>query len=74
VGVGIEIETVLDADLIHVSHRLPSVTAPSTKDGYRKCMVCGKYVAGPNHQNHMGKHIILSLRGIPESKVVTAVI
>ncbi|KAK7021595.1 hypothetical protein R3P38DRAFT_2533481, partial [Favolaschia claudopus] len=43
------------SDNIHTicaSHLLPSVAAPSHKDGRRKCRVCGKDVAGPDRQNH----------------------
>ncbi|KAJ7938681.1 hypothetical protein B0H13DRAFT_2554499, partial [Mycena leptocephala] len=42
-------------------------------DGRRKCFVCGKDVAGPDRQNHMGRHIFLSQRGIEEDRVITPV-
>jgi hypothetical protein len=58
---------------IHVSHRLPSIIAPSPKEGRRKCCVCGKNVAGPDRQNHMGAHIFLAQRGLQESQVITPV-
>ncbi|KAJ7925444.1 hypothetical protein B0H13DRAFT_1600490, partial [Mycena leptocephala] len=57
----------------HISFSLPTVTAPSPKDGRRKCFVCGKDVAGPDRQNHMGRHIFLSQRGIEEDRVITPV-
>ncbi|KAJ6628547.1 hypothetical protein B0H10DRAFT_1868823, partial [Mycena sp. CBHHK59/15] len=49
------------------------VTAPSPKDGHRKCLVCGKDVVGPDRQNHMGLHIFLSQRRIQEDRVITPV-
>ncbi|KAJ7683753.1 hypothetical protein B0H17DRAFT_903939, partial [Mycena rosella] len=33
------------------------------------CCVCGKNVAGPDRQNHMGAHIFLSQRGLQEGQV-----
>ncbi|KAK7016016.1 hypothetical protein R3P38DRAFT_2786407 [Favolaschia claudopus] len=56
-----------------ISHRLPSITAPSPKDGRRKCLICGKDVLGAELQNHMGKHIMLSLHGITEENLIAAV-
>ncbi|KAJ7861119.1 hypothetical protein B0H14DRAFT_3619975 [Mycena olivaceomarginata] len=57
----------------HILHSLPTVIAPSPKDGRRKCLVCGKDVAGPDRQNHMGRHIFLQQRGIQDNQVITPV-
>ncbi|KAJ7900790.1 hypothetical protein B0H13DRAFT_1576964, partial [Mycena leptocephala] len=37
------------------------------------CRICQKHIAGPDRQNHMGKHILLSLRGVKEVNVVEQV-
>ncbi|KAK7036974.1 hypothetical protein R3P38DRAFT_2516743, partial [Favolaschia claudopus] len=37
------------------------------------CTVCLKNVAGPDRQNHMGRHILLSQRGVVEPEVVMQV-
>ncbi|KAJ7046401.1 hypothetical protein C8F04DRAFT_1227534 [Mycena alexandri] len=57
----------------HILYSFPTVIAPSPKDGRRKCLVCGKDVTGPDRQNHMGRHIFLSQRGIQEDGIVTPV-
>ncbi|KAK7034825.1 hypothetical protein R3P38DRAFT_2518837 [Favolaschia claudopus] len=41
--------------------------------GRRKCLICGKDVLGAERQNHMGKHIMLSLHGITEKNLIAAV-
>ncbi|KAK7013944.1 hypothetical protein R3P38DRAFT_3322453 [Favolaschia claudopus] len=56
-----------------VSHCLPSIVAPSPKDGRRKCLICGKDVLGTERQNHMGRHILLSLRGIKENNLIATI-
>ncbi|KAJ7936419.1 hypothetical protein B0H13DRAFT_1589586, partial [Mycena leptocephala] len=53
----------------HISYCLPSIQAPSPKDSRRKCRVCSKNIAAPDRQDHMGKHIILSMYGIQEENV-----
>ncbi|KAJ7254251.1 hypothetical protein C8J57DRAFT_1076384, partial [Mycena rebaudengoi] len=56
-----------------VSHCLPSIKAPSLKDGRRKCHICLKDIAGPDRQNHMGEHILLSICGVQENKLTSPV-
>ncbi|KAJ7442081.1 hypothetical protein B0H11DRAFT_1929028 [Mycena galericulata] len=41
--------------------------APSPKDSRRPCRICQKSVAGPDRQNHMGRHILLSQRDVQEA-------
>ncbi|KAK7033869.1 hypothetical protein R3P38DRAFT_3186107 [Favolaschia claudopus] len=54
-----------------ITHCIPSIQAPHPSDGKRPCRVCEKGVAGPDRQNHMGKHILLALRGIQEENIVS---
>ncbi|KAJ7911680.1 hypothetical protein B0H13DRAFT_1875634 [Mycena leptocephala] len=44
-----------------------SVTAPAAKDGRRPCRICKNSIAGLDRQNRMGKHILLSSRGVEEA-------
>ncbi|KAJ6568870.1 hypothetical protein B0H19DRAFT_880401, partial [Mycena capillaripes] len=37
------------------------------------CRICQKNVAGPDRQNHMGRHILLSMRGVVELNTVAEV-
>ncbi|KAK7027165.1 hypothetical protein R3P38DRAFT_2455872, partial [Favolaschia claudopus] len=37
------------------------------------CLPCGKEVAGPDRQNHMGQHILLALRGVAEDNLISPV-
>ncbi|KAK7034272.1 hypothetical protein R3P38DRAFT_2772359 [Favolaschia claudopus] len=53
-----------------ISHCFSSIIPPAPKDGRRPCTVCLKNVAGPDRQNHMGRHILLSQRGVAEPEVV----
>ncbi|KAJ7088428.1 hypothetical protein B0H15DRAFT_982116, partial [Mycena belliarum] len=53
-----------------ISHCFNSVTAPAGKDSRRPCGICQKNVAGPDRQNHVGKHILLSQRGVAETSTV----
>ncbi|KAK6992027.1 hypothetical protein R3P38DRAFT_2803410 [Favolaschia claudopus] len=56
-----------------ISHCFASIVAPAPKDARRPCPVCLKNVAGPDRQNHMGRHIFLSQRGVAEPENVTQV-
>ncbi|KAJ7635910.1 hypothetical protein B0H17DRAFT_903185, partial [Mycena rosella] len=40
-------------------------------DGRRRCHVCNKDVAGPDRQNHMGKHIMLSMRQVAKKNITS---
>ncbi|KAJ7479108.1 hypothetical protein FB451DRAFT_1131301 [Mycena latifolia] len=53
--------------------KLFTFLAPAAKDNRRPCRVCHKNIAGPDRQNHMGKHILLSVRGVPEENLVIEV-
>ncbi|KAK7007076.1 hypothetical protein R3P38DRAFT_2353477, partial [Favolaschia claudopus] len=66
-------EAHLELEGTATSHLLPSVQAPGAKDGRRKCLPCGKEVAGPDRQNHMGQHILLALRGVAEDNLISPV-
>ncbi|KAJ7776212.1 hypothetical protein B0H16DRAFT_1859001 [Mycena metata] len=50
-----------------------SDVAPLAQDGRRPCKICKKIFAGTDCQNHMGKHILLSQRGIVEPNIVNEV-
>ncbi|KAF8185751.1 hypothetical protein K438DRAFT_1936875 [Mycena galopus ATCC 62051] len=54
-----------------ISHCLNSVKAPVANGSRRACQICGKSVAGPDRQNHMGKHIFLAQRGVEEEDLIT---
>ncbi|KAK7026942.1 hypothetical protein R3P38DRAFT_2463212, partial [Favolaschia claudopus] len=56
--------------LTTITHCIPSIKAPHPADGKRPCRVCERGVAGPDRQNHMGKHILMALRGIQEEDIV----
>ncbi|KAJ7120361.1 hypothetical protein C8R44DRAFT_877797 [Mycena epipterygia] len=49
-----------------ISHCLNSVKAPAAKDGRRPCRICQKNISGSDRQNHVGRHIFLSQRGVVE--------
>ncbi|KAJ7251090.1 hypothetical protein C8J57DRAFT_1078413 [Mycena rebaudengoi] len=56
-----------------LSHCLASIKAPAPKDQRRPCNICGKKVAAPDRQNHMGKHILLSLQGVQDPSLLAEV-
>ncbi|KAJ7794980.1 hypothetical protein B0H14DRAFT_3496509 [Mycena olivaceomarginata] len=56
-----------------ITHCIASIKAPSPADGRRPCRICQKGIAGPDRQNHVGKHILASLRGIQEENLVSPV-
>ncbi|KAK6995631.1 hypothetical protein R3P38DRAFT_2406960, partial [Favolaschia claudopus] len=56
-----------------ISHCFNFIVAPAPKDGRRPCGVCLKNVAGSERQNHMGRHILLSQRGVIEPEIVMEV-
>ncbi|KAJ7681306.1 hypothetical protein B0H17DRAFT_849081, partial [Mycena rosella] len=37
------------------------------------CRICKKNIAGPDRQNHMGKHILLAQRGMVEDNTAAEV-
>ncbi|KAJ7699599.1 hypothetical protein B0H17DRAFT_1129209 [Mycena rosella] len=50
-----------------------SVAAPAPKNNRRPCRVCQRNIAGPDRQKHMGKHILLALRGVKEEKLTAEI-
>ncbi|KAJ7471739.1 hypothetical protein FB451DRAFT_1036440, partial [Mycena latifolia] len=65
--------TMTDSKLFTFFFLMFDVIAPAAKDNRRSCRVCQKNIAGPDRQNHMGKHILLSMRGVLEGNVVMEV-
>ncbi|KAF7328555.1 hypothetical protein MVEN_02543200 [Mycena venus] len=55
-----------------ILHSFNAVTAPAAKDNRRPCCICQKNVAGPDRQNHMGKHILFAQRGVVEANDTVA--
>ncbi|KAK7055697.1 hypothetical protein R3P38DRAFT_3565250, partial [Favolaschia claudopus] len=56
-----------------ITHTFPSIAAPAAKDSRRPCLICEKSIAGPERQNHVGKHIFCSQQGIKEPNILTTV-
>ncbi|KAJ7227439.1 hypothetical protein GGX14DRAFT_511117 [Mycena pura] len=64
---------VTDGRFTSISYCFSSVAAPAAKDSRRPCRICNDDIAGPDRQNHMGKHILLALRGVGEARVLKQV-
>lgn len=47
-----------------IEHSTTSIPTPSSSDAPQACRICRHQVSGPNRQNHMGGHILQSLRGV----------
>ena len=55
-------------------HTLPSIMAPSAASALQACNICCQQVAGPDHQNHMGRHILQKFRGMPVAEPLENVV
>lgn len=60
------------ADNQVVQHSTTAISPPLDGAAPQLCRVCGEKVAGPNRQNHMGRHILRSQRGLSNPISVSA--
>ena len=51
-----------------IEHSTTTITVASAGNAPKPCRICSRQVSGPDRQNHMGRHILQTLRGVKEDQ------